>query len=1009
MTSSLLSSLLFFLLFFSGGGGDGGGAASAQKLDADELRILLEVKMSLGISDSSPGFESWRPDKSPCEFSGVSCKDGRSVSTIDLSNQRLGGTIPFGSICRLPSLVKLWMGSTGVSGNVSADIGRCGNLELLDLAGNSLSGVVPDLSSLQKLQVLNLSDNGFTGSFPWRSLARMPALNSLSLGDNPFDPTGSFPEEVLNVSTLTWLYLSNCNIQGRIPPAIGRLTSLVNLELADNFLSGEIPQEITYLTRLWQLELYNNSLTGTLPVGFRNLSNLVYFDASMNKLEGNLSEIRFLTKLVSLQLFENKFIGEVPPELGNFKDLINLSLYTNQLSGSLPKSLGSWADFDFIDVSTNFLTGPIPPDMCKKGTMKRLLMLENRFTGEIPAAYGNCTSLLRFRVSENLLSGEVPAGIWSLPKVNIIDLSMNNLSGPVGSGIGKAEALSQLFISHNQFSGVLPGDISGASSLVSLDGSYNQLSGGIPESIGGLKTLASLHLQGNRLGGEIPASLGSCSSLTQINLAENLLSGHIPASIGGLSNLNSLNLSNNGLSGEIPAALSSLRLSELDLSSNSLSGEVPPELAVEAYSGSFSGNPNLCSSHARFLRSCSSSSSAHSSDKLRTVLTSLAVGALAAISIIVYVVYMKKKGKKKLSGRERGRLISTDSWDMKSFQIVSFDEQKILNAIRTDNQIGKGGSGNVYRVDLGNGQAVAVKHIWNNSESSESPARALKRKPPAISKEFDAEVTALSSIRHMNVVKLFCSITSEDSSLLVYEYLSNGSLWDRLHSGDGGKLGGLDWDTRYEVAVGAAHGLEYLHHGLQRPILHRDVKSSNILLDESFQPRIADFGIAKILHAGAGDGKGPSSTHVVAGTLGYIAPEYAYTEKVTMKSDVYSFGVVLLELVTGRRPIEPEFGENKDIVHWVCSKMTLRDGFLQLLDGTVPEASREEAIKVLRAGVLCTMRLPSLRPSMRSVVKMLEEARKDRFAAAASAAATAGAAAKDDENSRDDDPKQEKL
>ncbi|CAA6663005.1 unnamed protein product [Spirodela intermedia] len=949
MTSSLLSSLLFFLLFFSGGGG---GAASAQKLDADELQILLEVKMSLGISDSSPGFESWRPEKSPCEFSGVSCKDGRSVSTIDLSNQRLGGTIPFGSICRLPSLVKLWMGSTGVSGNV-----------IVDLAGNSLSGVVPDLSSLQKLQVLNLSDNGFTGSFP----------------DNPFDPTGSFPEEVLNVSTLTWLYLSNCNIQGRIPPAIGRLTSLVNLELADNFLSGEIPQEIIYLTRLWQLELYNNSLTGTLPVGFGNLSNLVYFDASMNKLEG--------TSQRSEQLHRGGASGA--GELQGPHQPLAVHEPALRQSPKVARQLGR---FRLHRRLHQLLNGPIPPDMCKKGTMKRLLMLENRFTGEIPAAYGNCTSLLRFRVSENLLSGEVPAGIWSLPKVNIIDLSMNNLSGPVGSGIGKAEALSQLFISHNQFSGVLPGDISGASSLVSLDGSYNQLSGGIPESIGGLKTLGSLHLQGNRLGGEIPASLGSCSSLTQINLAENLLSGHIPASIGGLSNLNSLNLSNNGLSGEIPAALSSLRLSELDLSSNSLSGEVPPELAVEAYSRSFSGNPNLCSSHARFLRSCSSSSSAHSSDRLRTVLTSLAVGALAAISIIVYIVYMKKKGKKKLSGRERGRLISTDSWDMKSFQIVSFDEQKILNAIRTDNQIGKGGSGNVYRVDLGNGQAVAVKHIWNNSDSSESPARTLKRKPPAISKEFDAEVTALSSIRHMNVVKLFCSITSEDSSLLVYE-----------------QARGLDWDTRYEVAVGAAHGLEYLHHGLQRPILHRDVKSSNILLDESFQPRIADFGIAKILHAGAGDGKGPSSTHVVAGTLGYIAPEYAYTEKVTMKSDVYSFGVVLLELVTGRRPIEPEFGENKDIVHWVCSKMTLRDGFLELLDGTVPEASREEAIKVLRAGVLCTMRLPSLRPSMRSVVKMLEEARKDRFAAAASAAATAGAAAKDDENSRDDDPKQEKL
>ncbi|KAJ6843962.1 receptor-like protein kinase HAIKU2 [Iris pallida] len=254
------------------------------------------------------------------------------------------------------------------------------------------------------------------------------------------------------------------------------------------------------------------------------------------------------------------------------------------------------------------------------------------------------------------------------------------------------------------------------------------------------------------------------------------------------------------------------------------------------------------------------------------------------------------------------------------------------------------------------------------------PARR-SRAARSPSREFEAEVDTLSSIRHVNVVKLYCSITSEDSSLLVYEYLPNGSLWDRIHSAGGGKTG-LDWGTRYGIAVGAARGLEYLHHGCDRPILHRDVKSSNILLDEFFKPRIADFGLAKILQSGvAGKDSSTTTTHVIAGTHGYIAPEYAYTSKVNEKSDVYSFGVVLLELVTGRRPIEEEHGENEDLVCWVTRRTTSRESVTAMVDPSIrADSAIEEALRVLKVGVLCTARLPALRPSMRTVVHMLEDA-----------------------------------
>lgn len=233
--------------------------------------------------------------------------------------------------------------------------------------------------------------------------------------------------------------------------------------------------------------------------------------------------------------------------------------------------------------------------------------------------------------------------------------------------------------------------------------------------------------------------------------------------------------------------------------------------------------------------------------------------------------YIKKKSLGDGNGCTRSW--KEESWDVKSFHVLSFTEDEILEGINQDNMIGKGGSGNVYRVVLDNGKELAVKHIWNscddrNKTGSATPMLLSKREGKL--SEFNAEVQTLSSIRHVNVVKLYCSITSEDSSLLVYEYLPNGSLWDQLHAC---KKLSLDWETRYEVALGAAKGLEYLHHGCDRPIIHRDVKSSNILLDEILKPRIADFGLAKIVQSNSIR----DSTHVIAGTHGYIAPGKSYS------------------------------------------------------------------------------------------------------------------------------------
>ncbi|XP_040385827.1 receptor-like protein kinase 7 [Oryza brachyantha] len=962
-----------------------------------EVSALMAFKNSLTIPPTAANFFSrWdAAAASPCNFTGVDCGNsgGSSVTAVAVDGLGVGATsVPFDVLCgSLPSLVRLSLASNAFAGGIDGVV-RCTGLEVLDLAFNIFSGPVPDLSPLTKLQRLNVSQNSFTGAFPWAALASMPDLVVLAAGDNGFfEPTEVFPPQITALTNLTVLYLSAASIGGVIPPEIGSLVKLVDLELSDNMLTGEIPPEITKLTNLMQLELYNNSLHGELPPGFGKLSKLQFFDASMNQLTGDLSELRSLTQLVSLQLFYNGFTGNVPPEFGDFKELVNLSLYNNNLTGELPQNLGSWAEFNFIDVSTNALSGPIPPYMCKRGTMSMLLMLENKFSGEIPATYANCTTLRRFRVNKNSMSGDVPDGLWALPNVDIMDLAENQFTGGISDGIGKAASLGSLNLAGNRFSGAIPPSIGDASNLEIIDISSNGFSGEIPASIGRLARLGSLSIARNAISGPIPASLGTCLSLNTVNFTGNKLAGAIPSELGSLPRLNSLDVSGNDLSGAVPASLAALKLSNLNLSDNQLVGPLPEPLAIPAYSESFRGNPGLCATNrVDFLRRCSPGAGGRSAGTARTVVTCLLAGlavVLAALGAVMYITKRRRAEAEAAMARGSGGKVfgKKGSWDLKSFRVLAFDEHEVIDGVRDENLIGSGGSGNVYRVKLGSGGVVAVKHITRAraaGAASTAPSAAMLRLPSAARRtasvrcrEFDSEVGTLSSIRHVNVVKLLCSITSEDgaASLLVYEHLPNGSLYERLHGPEGRKLGGLGWPERYDIAVGAARGLEYLHHGCDRPILHRDVKSSNILLDESFKPRIADFGLAKILDGAATADTTPG---VVAGTLGYMAPEYAYTWKVTEKSDVYSFGVVLLELVTGRTPIMAERGgESIDIVDWVARRLDSRDKVVSLLDAGIGEEwAREEAVRVLRVAVLCTSRTPSMRPSMRSVVQMLEAA-----------------------------------
>ncbi|KAJ4886945.1 Receptor-like protein kinase HAIKU2 [Raphanus sativus] len=930
-----------------------------------ELKNLLKLKSTFHEPESKSVFATWTHLNSACEFSGITCNSGRNVIEINLESQSLtnGGNntsphLPFDSICDLKFLEKLLLGNNSLRGKILKNLRRCKRLRYLDLGINNFSGEFPAIDSLRLLEFLSLNASGISGRFPWKSLKRLKRLSFLSVGDNRFDPH-QFPGEILKLRVLSWLYMSNISITGEIPERIKNLVLLQNLELSDNKISGEIPKGIVQLRNLKQLVIYSNFLTGKLPLGFGNLTNLKYFDASNNSLEGDLSELRSLKNLVSLGLFENRFTGMIPKEFGDFKSLAALSLYRNNLTGKLPEKLGSWTGFKYIDVSENFLEGQIPLDMCKKGAMTHLLMLQNRFTGQFPESYAECKTLIRIRVSKNSLSGVVPYGIWGLPNLQLLDLASNRFEGPFTEDIGNAKSLGSLDLSSNRFSGSIPSQISGASSLVSVNIRMNKFSGIVPDSLGKLKELSSLILDKNSLSGAIPESLGLCASLVDLNLAGNSLSGRIPECLGSLRLLKSLNLSGNRLTGLIPVGLSSLKLSLLDLSNNELSGSVPESLI----SGAFVGNSGLCSSKISYLQPCVGPRGYNGTGKhlSKLEICFIIAAALVLFLLFCYVIYKVNKDRFNPTAQKK------NDWLVSSFRLLNLNEMEVIDEIKPENLIGRGGHGDVYKVTLRNGETLAVKHILRRDTCNES-----FRSSTGIlcNREFEAEIAILSNIKHINVVKLFCSITSEDSKLLVYEFMTNGSLWEQLHERRGEQE--IGWRVRKAIALGAAKGLEYLHHGLDRPVIHRDVKSSNILLDEEWRPRIADFGLAKIIQSDSV--QRDVSASLIVGTLGYMAPEYAYTTKVNEKSDVYSFGVVLMELVTGKRPVEVEFGENRDIVAWVWSrsKEMNKEKMMVLIDPVIENEYKEDALKVLTIALLCTDKSPQIRPFMKSVVRMLE-------------------------------------
>ncbi|KAF5208256.1 Receptor-like protein kinase [Thalictrum thalictroides] len=515
------------------------------------------------------------------------------------------------------------------------------------------------------------------------------------------------------------------------------------------------------------------------------------------------------------------------------------------------------------------------------------------------------------------------------------------------------------------------------SRVTSINLPYMQLGGIISPSIGKLSRLQRLALHQNSLHGSIPIEITNCKELRALYLRGNYLQGSIPPELGNLSFLTILDLSSNSLNGAIPPSIGNLkRLRVLNLSTNFFAGEIPTTGVLGSFGNkSFVGNLDLCG--LQIHRPCLGSLGfpavlPHSNNDEPAVPTKrsshyfngVVIGAMSTMGValvallgFLWICLLSKKERAAKKYREVKKQVDPDAGTkLLTFHgdlpYSSWEIIEKLEALNEEDVVGSGGFGTVYRMVMNDCSAFAVKRIDKSREGSDQI--------------FERELEILGSIKHINLVNLrgYCRLPS--AKLLIYDYVAMGSLDDILH--ENGQEKPLNWNARLKIALGSARGIAYLHHDCCPRVVHRDIKSSNILLDENLEPRVSDFGLAKLLVD-----EDAHVTTVVAGTFGYLAPEYLQSGQASEKTDVYSFGVLLLELVTGKRPTDPIFVKRGlNVVGWIHTlegENLLED----IVDRRCTDATIETVEAVIDIAERCTDANPDERPLMNWVLQMLEE------------------------------------
>ncbi|XP_057959901.1 LRR receptor-like serine/threonine-protein kinase ERECTA [Malania oleifera] len=892
-------------------------------VDSDDGETLLEIKKSFRDVDNILYDWTDSPSSDYCVWRGVTCDNVTfSVIALNLSGLNLDGEIS-PAIGDLKSLLTLDLKGNRLSGQIPDEIGDCSSLKSLDLSFNEIYGDIPfSISKLKQLECLILKNNQLIGPIP-STLSQIPNLKILDLASNKL--SGEIPRLIFWNEVLQFLGLRGNSLVGTLSPDICQLTGLWYFDVRNNSLTGSIPQNIGNCTAFQVLDLSYNQLTGEIPfnIGFLQVATL---SLQGNRLSGKIpSVIGLMQALAVLDLSCNNLSGPIPPILGNLTYTEKLYLHGNRLTGSIPPELGNMTKLHYLELNDNDLTGHIPPELGKLTDLFDLNVASNNLEGPIPGNLSSCTNLNSLNVHGNKLSGTIPPAFQRLESMTYLNLSLNNLNGSI------------------------PIELSRIGNLDNLDISSNRISGPIPDSLGDLEHLLKLNLSKNQLSGFIPAEFGNLRSVMEIDLSNNHLSGVIPPELGQLQNMFLLRVENNNLSGDVMSLINCLSLSVLNVSYNNLAGVIPSSNNFSRFSpDSFIGNPDLC---GYWLSSCHESHSSERVTNSKAAILGIALGALV-IFLMILVAACRPQNPKPFSDGSLDKPVNYSSPKLVILHMnmalhVYEDIMRMTENLSEKYIIGYGASSTVYKCVLKNCKPVAIKRLYSHY--------------PQCLKEFETELETIGSIKHRNLVSLQGYSLSPSGNLLFYDYMENGSLWDLLHGP--AKKKKLDWDTRLQIALGAAQGLTYLHHDCSPRIIHRDVKSSNILLDKDFEAHLTDFGIAKSLCTS----KSYTSTYIM-GTIGYIDPDYARTSRLTEKSDVYSYGIVLLELLTGKKAVDNE----SNLHHMILSK-TADNAVMDTIDPDISATCKDLGAvkKVFQLALLCTKKQPTDRPTMHEVTRVL--------------------------------------
>ncbi|CAL5201124.1 unnamed protein product [Lathyrus oleraceus] len=962
-------------------GFDNGGFSSLVQLDMSRNMFSdVDFVVHVVTKFESLVFVNFSDNRIYGEFSD-SLVPSVNLVTLDLSHNLLFGKLPSKIVGDSVEILDLSSNNFSL-GFSEFEFGDCKKLVWLSLSHNVISDFEfpGSLRNCQKMESLDLSRNRFKMKIPGVVLGELRNLKELYLGNNHFN--GEIPNELGSVcGSLEILDLSMNKLSGEFPFVFENCSSLKILNLTKNYLYGDfLDTVVRKLSNLRYLSVSFNNITGNVPLSIvANCTQLQVLDLSANGFTGNVHSIFCPSKLEKLLIADNYLSGNVPAKLGECKSLRTIDFSFNNLSGSIPLEVWFLPNLSDLIMWANSLTGEIPGGICVNGGNLETLILNNNFiSGSIPKSIASCTNMIWVSLANNRITGEIPVGIGNLNELAILQLGNNLLVGNIPPDIGMCKRLIWLDLTSNNLTGPIPSELTNQAGLV-VPGRVSGKQFVFVRNEGGTNCRGAGGLV--EFEGTIPGSFGTMSYLQVLNLGHNRLDGKIPETFGLLKAIGVLDLSHNSLQGFIPGSLQSLSfLSDFDVSNNNLVGQIPSGGQLTTFPASrYENNSDLCGVPLP-LCSASNHSVAYNLRKKKT--QSIAVlGVISVLFFLLFIVvvllalYRVRKVRKKDELREKYMeslpTSGTNSWKLSGFReplsinVATFEKPlrkltfahllEATNGFSSESLIGSGGFGEVYKAKMKDGSVVAIKKLIHVTGQGD--------------REFMAEMETIGKIKHRNLVPLLGYCKVGDERLLVYEYMKYGSLETVLHERT--KNSKLAWETRKNIALGSARGLAFLHHSCIPHIIHRDMKSSNILLDENFEARVSDFGMARLVNA--------LDTHLtvstLAGTPGYVPPEYYQSFRCTAKGDVYSYGVILLELLSGKRPINSsEFGDDNNLVGW--SKKLYRERRVsEILDpDLVSQTSSEgEALQYLRIAFECLEERPYRRPTMIQVMAMFKE------------------------------------